>query len=81
MIDYGFIPHMSLRLNVNVPAGERVFGPFSGPHSTKGIALSMLYPLVQVTVIYKQEHQTILILSSLKYNILMDKESKILLIR
>ena len=38
--------------NVNVPAGESIWCPPLGPHSTNGSASLMLYPLVQVTVIY-----------------------------
>lgn len=38
--------------NVNVPAGERKLRPPFAPHSTKGTASLISYPLVQVTVIY-----------------------------
>lgn len=44
-------PHMLLRVNVNVPAGTRVWTPWDKPHSTNGSASLMSYPLVQVTTI------------------------------
>ena len=43
---------MLFLLNVNVPAGERNWGPSFAPHSTKGISSLISYPLVQVIVIY-----------------------------
>lgn len=42
---------MLFLVNVRVPAGERVLASPCMPHSTKGIASLMLYPLVHVTVI------------------------------
>lgn len=45
-------PHKLLRSIVKVPAGERVCCPRCGPHSTKGSASLISYPLVHVTVIW-----------------------------
>lgn len=46
---------MLLRSNVNVPAGVRPFCPPFRPHSTKGSASLIPYPLVHVTVIWKSK--------------------------
>lgn len=45
-------PHKLLRSKVKVPAGDRVCCPPCGPHSTKGSASLISYPLVHVTVIW-----------------------------
>lgn len=44
-------PHKLFLVNVKVPEGERVWASPCMPHSTKGTASLMLYPLVHVTVI------------------------------
>lgn len=44
---------MLLRLKVNVPAGERTWESPRAPHSTKGSASLIPYPLVHVTLIWK----------------------------